>query len=135
MVRIISVPYPHPHPFLRIWYALSQIRRIRMRIRIIVNRISDEYGNEYGIDNIRRIWIIRYFLRIIRCYQIGLSDKFGPIDKPNDPIRSLIRITTYKYHITLNLIAPPYDCTHKMYVQAQKIDLRTRTVQAHLHSI
>ena len=106
-----------------------------MRIRIIVNRISDEYGNEYGIDNIRRMWIIRYFLRIIRCYQIGLSDKFGPIDKPNDPIRSLIRITTYKYHITLNLIAPPYDCTHKMYVQAQKIDLRTRTVQAHLHSI
>ena len=106
-----------------------------MRIRIIVNRISDEYGNEYGIDNIRRIWIIRYFLRIIRCYQIGLSDKFGPIDRPKDPIRPLIRINTYKYHITLNLIAPPYDCTHKMYVQAQKIDLRTRTVQAHLHSI
>ena len=106
-----------------------------MRIRIIVNRISDEYGSGYGIDNIRRMWIIRYFLRIIRCYQIGLSDKFGPIDKHKDPIRRLIRITTYKYHITLNLIAPPYDCTHKMYVQAQRIDLRTRTVQAHLHSI
>ena len=103
-----------------------------MRIRIIVNRISDEYGSGYGIDNIRRMWIIRYFLRIIRCYQIGLSDKFGPIDKPKDPIKPLIRIATYEYHINLNLIAPSYDCTHNIYVQAQPIDLRTRTVKAHL---
>jgi hypothetical protein len=26
MVRIISAPNPHPHPFLRIWYAIIQIR-------------------------------------------------------------------------------------------------------------
>ena len=30
-----------------------------------------------GIDNIRRIWIIRLFLWIIRCPQIGLSDKIS----------------------------------------------------------
>ena len=48
-----------------------------MRMWILDKRISDENGRGYGIDNIRRIWIIRLFLQIIRCPQIGLSDKIN----------------------------------------------------------
>ena len=48
-----------------------------MRMWILDKRISDENGRGYGINNIRRIWIIQLFLRIIRCPQIGLSDKIS----------------------------------------------------------
>ena len=48
-----------------------------MRMWILDKRISDENGRVYGIDNIRTIWIIRLFLRIIRSPQIGLSDKIN----------------------------------------------------------
>ena len=48
-----------------------------MRIWILDKRISDKNGRGYDIDNIRRIWIIPLFLRIIRCPQIGLSDKIN----------------------------------------------------------
>ena len=42
-----------------------------MQMWILDKRISDENGRGYGIDN------IRLFLRIIRCPQIGLSDKIS----------------------------------------------------------
>jgi hypothetical protein len=71
MVRIISAPNPHPYPFLRIWYAFLEIRRIWIRMRIVIKRISGGYGRGYGIDTIRRIRIIRHFLRIIRGLQRG----------------------------------------------------------------
>jgi hypothetical protein len=41
------------------------------RDRILFIRISDGYGSGYGIAIIRRIQIIRYFLRIIRPSQLG----------------------------------------------------------------
>jgi hypothetical protein len=66
MVRIFSAPNPHSHPFLRIWYAIIQIQRIW----ILFMQISDGYGSGYGIAIIRRMRIIRYFLRIIRPYQL-----------------------------------------------------------------
>ena len=94
MVRIISAPNPHPHPFLRIWYELLEIRRIWMRMWIVDKRISDENGRGYDINNIRRIWIIRLFLRIIRRPQIGLSDK----------ISLLCRAIIYIAHFTVLLL-------------------------------
>ena len=89
MVRIISAP--NPHPFLRIWYEFLEIRRIWMQMWILDKRISDKNG----IDNIRRIWIIRLFLRIIRCPQIGLSDK----------ITLLCHAIVYIAHFTVLLVS------------------------------
>jgi hypothetical protein len=79
MVRIISAL--NSHPFLTIWYAILQIRRIWKRIWILFIRISDGYGSGYGIVIIRRIrinrhfsWIIRPFLfRIIRFSYLQIS--------------------------------------------------------------
>jgi hypothetical protein len=71
MVRIIFPLGPYPYPLLRIWYALLETQRIWMRMRIVVKRISGGYDSGYGIDIIRRIWIIRHFLRIIRGPQRG----------------------------------------------------------------
>jgi hypothetical protein len=56
---------------LRIWYAIFQIRWIWEQIRILFMWISDGYGRGYGIVIIRRIWIIRHFLRIIRPSLLG----------------------------------------------------------------
>lgn len=84
MVRIISTP----NPFLRIWYVLTQIRRIWTWIRILVNRLS----GEYGIANILRMRIIRYFFS-------GLSDKITLSGEPKYTIRPLIASTTYKQNI------------------------------------
>jgi hypothetical protein len=71
MVRIISAPNPHPHPFLRIWYAIIQIRRIWTPIQILFVQISDEYGSGYGVAIILRMRIIRHFSWIIRPSQLG----------------------------------------------------------------